>query len=1088
MPANDNQTIELDFSFLADSTGQSGAALSDIVYWGINYGPVDNGAGPGGTDSGITDDGGSIATLTSETLIGDVFQPGSKLLGTIEIDDLEAGEQLVLRIDVRIACDLNSKPTGNLQAKLEGARVVDPLEEAISGGAQTIPFKQIGNILFPGLNIRKTVTKADGSCLEGQESLDIYEGNEVRYCYEVINTGDAPAYNVTVIDDNGTSSDSDDFDVALTSGLTDEDGDTQADDLGVGTVATGEYLTRVTAPLGETVVNTATADADNADPDSDTATVNVFLFGDLVIEKTVTTEDGNCLVAQEELEIASGDAVRYCYRVENTGTVPAYNVTVIDDNGTPDDSGDDFTVILISGLSDLDGDGQADDLDLGAIAYGEVVVQIREPKNTKLVGTATANADDISPASDDATVIVGRFPAGGLVISVTASTDATCPGVDVVNVLAGAEVTWCYEVSNTTNFALKDVAVMDNLLGLIGTIPSIAPGVSTIISKSNPEDKDAVHVGSASGTDEFGNQRDSNLDPAAVNVVHPGIQIDKTVSTDGTCPGVDFLQILGGTEVTYCYKVTNSGDTDLSSISVTDDKLGDIGAIPSLAAMGGTTELKSDPVEIIKDMTNIAKVKAIDQYGNPVEDADTVIVDALLPDLAIIKEGTILVNVTETNSVVYTLTVENQGDATADNVMVMDQMPVGLIFVTASVSSQGTTQFSWNYDTEKREFSCSLGSLEPGNVVTITIEATADIRFGKLENEACTKTDTLEINLANNCDKHITWVAPGATRTIGFYKNHPSFTAQCLEAYAQIHQDVYASHNGFYLGYLILRDEAFDDEIDATRPAEDANVEGSDCGAVELGNEPDDDLHPDTALEMALGVLKANPAKLRDGTRRSPLDHARTVAGRQLLVAICNETLLGSDSGMNFVDAVEVLGGCDLQEILELGGIADLFNNSGDMIDLGVDCGPADPWARSDDPTDPNDPKDSDFTPPDSTPPGSNEETAGPEDLKMKWDKIIINGPNKKERYKAKGKITLQNGSGVAVSGFEVQVYYSEDEIWDGGDVSLLKKSRMIKNLNPGKRKRVKFKALFDHDPSAGYFIVKLEVDGVTVYSTTTAK
>ena len=157
-PSLANQTIDLDFKFLADTTGQSGVALSDIVNVMINYGPVQNGAGPGGTDAGVNDDGGSTATLISESLTAPLFTKKSTLLGTVRIDDLEAGEEIVLRIDVRIACD-GRRPTGNLQGAVLDARVVAPVQKSIPGpGLQTIPFKVKG-LAIPTPTPTKTPTK-----------------------------------------------------------------------------------------------------------------------------------------------------------------------------------------------------------------------------------------------------------------------------------------------------------------------------------------------------------------------------------------------------------------------------------------------------------------------------------------------------------------------------------------------------------------------------------------------------------------------------------------------------------------------------------------------------------------------------------------------------------------------------------------------------------------------------------------------------------------------------------------------------------------------------------------------------------------
>jgi len=137
--AND-QTIELIYEFTAHSTGQQGVALADIVFVGVN---------PEAIDTGTNDDGGSTAILVplSETLSGPVFVKPSILSGTVRVNDLDAGETVVVRVDVRIDCNGQS-PTGNMQARLSGAAVIGPASEvgAIRVGDQTIPFKHVGEI------------------------------------------------------------------------------------------------------------------------------------------------------------------------------------------------------------------------------------------------------------------------------------------------------------------------------------------------------------------------------------------------------------------------------------------------------------------------------------------------------------------------------------------------------------------------------------------------------------------------------------------------------------------------------------------------------------------------------------------------------------------------------------------------------------------------------------------------------------------------------------------------------------------------------------------------------------------------------
>jgi hypothetical protein len=119
---------------------------------------------------------------------------------------------------------------------------------------------------------------------------------------------------------------------------------------------------------------------------------------------------------------------------------------------------------------------------------------------------------------------------------------------------------------------------------------------------------------------------------------------------------------------------------------------------------------------------------------------------------------------------------------------------------------------------------------------------------------------------------------------------------------------------------------------------------------------------------MALGLLKAKVSHLSDGTKRTRIEQVRIIAGRQVLAAICNETLFGAKPGKvmetadgmveTFVEAAEILGSCDVKDRLKLGGIADKFNNAASAAASAMDTdwepGRANPSHPSDDPTDPD--------------------------------------------------------------------------------------------------------------------------------------
>lgn len=148
----------------------------------------------------------------------------------------------------------------------------------------------------------------------------------------------------------------------------------------------------------------------------------------------------------------------------------------------------------------------------------------------------------------------------------------------------------------------------------------------------------------------------------------------------------------------------------------------------------------------------------------------------------------------------------------------------------------------------------------------------------------------------------------GATRTMGFFKTHERALEACL----------------------------------ASGPV--------DLGFVQI-----------SSLEQALGLLWGSPARYSDGARRSELDRARFLLGRQTLVGICNQRLFGTvPSPSNLLmQAVSALAGTQCSLIMSLESQVTAFNESGDnrSFPSGFVPGPATPrhaQTIADDPTMPS--------------------------------------------------------------------------------------------------------------------------------------
>jgi uncharacterized repeat protein (TIGR01451 family) len=124
-------------------------------------------------------------------------------------------------------------------------------------------------------------------------------------------------------------------------------------------------------------------------------------------------------------------------------------------------------------------------------------------------------------------------------------------------------------------------------------------------------DGDPVHnQATVSGDHEGGTVTDS--DTHDVNVLHPGIDLEKTATPTSGLPG---------TLVVYTYAVMNTGDTTLFDVSVDDDKVGHVGQIATLTT-GQTVRLSRQISLGLSPITNVAGAEGSDVLGASVSDLD----------------------------------------------------------------------------------------------------------------------------------------------------------------------------------------------------------------------------------------------------------------------------------------------------------------------------------------------------------------------------------------------------------------------------------------------------------------------------------
>ena len=181
-----------------------------------------------------------------------------------------------------------------------------PQFKGVSGAGSEDPTNAVGNFGNQQFNPSIEVIKTAGSATDGA-TLQTLTG-PVTYSYKVTNTGDVALTNVTVVDDNGTSSTTDDFTVGTIASLA-----TRASQTLTSTRNITTDTTNIATATGTTPINGTVSDTDNAVVDV------IARTGDLKITKT-----------DYLTKVVPGQCVTYTIVVSNCGPDTATHALVED--------------------------------------------------------------------------------------------------------------------------------------------------------------------------------------------------------------------------------------------------------------------------------------------------------------------------------------------------------------------------------------------------------------------------------------------------------------------------------------------------------------------------------------------------------------------------------------------------------------------------------------------------------------------------------------------------------------------------------------------------------------------------------------
>ena len=720
-------TLALDYEFDGDTTGSTGVGYSGFGAYKINRAPVvDLVPGEDDVDAALSE----IALNSQESLTA-FHNPSplfgsDNLTGTFTVDNLEAGESVILRTDVKIDCHPGSKPTGNILAKITGARLIagtgisanNPI--TVNIGANTVPLQNPGDVAQPSLKISKTGIKGPlgvGVACPGGELTEISPGGTVTFCYVVTNDSAARIFNVSnVLDDNATVSDiSDDFQRSL-NGLTDVDGDGQADDLAAGATASASFFKQYDGQKDTYETNTATVTGYST-PTAGTllsasdATV-VYIDPPLPISLSLDKRTNG----SDSPTVLAGAAITWTYDITNTGNETLTSILLIDDK--------EETItcpLLILGVGES----------MQCIETGTAGIGLYSNLGTV---TGTRESDTDTATSSDSSSYFGANPS----ISISKSPETQ-------TVKESETASFEIYIANIGNVPLTSVTVIDTLTA------DCAKGLGTLgVSETSTytcfkESVTASFINTALVTGIFESTTVSDLDTATVTVDYlPKIMVTKSANPTS-------VPETGG-DVLFTYTVTNLGVETFTLTSLMDDKFGNLNgqgscSVPTEIAVGDSescTVTKFLGSGNLTPFTNIVTASGTDPEGNPATETATagVTFTDVLPDITLTKSANPTKLILPGGLVTYTFTITNVGTETvtvsslADPLLTLSAQCLTLAtqvlapgaFVTCSTSETLTSTTALPFINT----ATAVASDNEGNFDTATASATVNfIWYGR---------------------------------------------------------------------------------------------------------------------------------------------------------------------------------------------------------------------------------------------------------------------------------------------------------------------------------------------------------------------
>ncbi|MCX7492703.1 hypothetical protein OS127_09255 [Corynebacterium sp. P6129] len=530
---------------------------------------------------------------------------------------------------------------------------------------------------------------------------EVYSGQITGTVYDdVENTGgrvagDDPREGVTVTLLDG--------DTVIATAVTDDRGNYDFDNL-----VPGKYTVRIDVPEGMEVTQSGRNPANNGSSEVTDLTVpanrrdlidniDFGLFSPrpaITVDKSVNGGDTAALVAKDEASFTitgenTGNAVLNHVRLADDWSAGALDISCVLKNAT----GSLYPIDAAAARGDLlSADGATlDPGDSYACTATHTVTQenidARQPLTNHVTVTADYRGTPVGPVEDTVTVTLPDDAAISIEKSVE---DRHEPYI------AGDQISYRFTLRNEGSLTLHDVTVTDPLLG---NTPNDCPTLLTpgqevtcsateayVVTEADAAAKKIDNTATVSGRkpgDDATVEDDSTLTLVAGE---PGIAIEKT----NDIPAGKKLRT--GDPVIWTITVTNTGDTPLNDVTVTDEVLEargvDLECSPAVPAAGvtlapnggqivctGRDEITQADIDAETTLVNTAGTSG--RYGTW-DDSPTATAEVEVSDLAGMTITKSVIDpkpeYTSGDRIRYRFVIRNTGDVTLKNITVTDPM------------------------------------------------------------------------------------------------------------------------------------------------------------------------------------------------------------------------------------------------------------------------------------------------------------------------------------------------------------------------------------------------------------------------------